>query len=267
MLWLSSAVVYGANPWALVQGPSDGPAQAIGTYTNGCVVGATQLAPSERGLEVMRWSRQRHFGHPLLLKLVRDLAQHADTQAWGTLLVGDLGQARGGPTFTNHISHQSGLDADIWFRTLRPARAVTMRERESLNATQYVNWRARKLDPSWGEAQSEMLRFAAKRPEVQRIFVSPVIKHELCRGTAKPRVWLQKIRPWFGHGDHMHVRLLCPPGSPDCALQAPVPNGDGCGAELESWLQPQRPSKKPAKKKPRKAKLLPARCIALLRIP
>jgi penicillin-insensitive murein endopeptidase len=34
----------------------------------------------------------------------------------------------------------------------------------------------------------------------------------------------------------MHVRLACPPGSSECVAQEPPPEGDGCGAELQSWF-------------------------------
>jgi Penicillin-insensitive murein endopeptidase len=52
-----------------------------------------------------------------------------------------------------------------------------------------------------------------------------------------PRKVTRKIRPWFGHAAHFHVRLHCPASSPDCQEQKSPPLGDGCGAELASWLR------------------------------
>ena len=47
-----------------------------------------------------------------------------------------------------------------------------------------------------------------------------------------------KIRPWFGHDSHFHVRIACPKDAAYCEDQAPVPAGDGCGDELYSWFEP-----------------------------
>ncbi|MEM7403969.1 MAG: penicillin-insensitive murein endopeptidase [Pseudomonadota bacterium] len=252
-----------SNPWADVAGPSPGRAIVYGKYTAGCVAGAESLAPVEDGLRVMRLSRKRNFGHPNLIRFVRELATAQQAGGFGSLLVGDLGQARGGPTYTNHISHQSGLDVDIWFRVLPEGTAFPSDAPERWGATQYVHWRDRKLLSGWGAPQAHMVRFAAEHAAVQRIFVSPVIKRELCRTAGRARAWLGKVRPWFGHGDHMHVRLKCPPDSPGCIPQRAVPRGDGCGVELASWLAPPRPGKS-VKRKPRPPLVLPGACGALL---
>ena len=59
--------------------------------------------------------------------------------------------------------------------------------------------------------------------------------------------WLRKIRPWWDHTDHLHVRLNCPKGAPGCVDQDPLPPGDGC-KEAIWWVtealraaRPQRP--------------------------
>ena len=86
-----------------------------------------------------------------------------------------------------------------------------------------------------------------------RVFVAAPIKKALCEASGPgDRGWLRKVRPWYGHRDHLHVRLNCPNGASGCAAQRPPPPGDGCGAELLSWLKPPKP-KKPsvAKKKPK----------------
>jgi penicillin-insensitive murein endopeptidase len=80
-----------------------------------------------------------------------------------------------------------------------------------------------------------MLRITAEYPRVERVFVHPIIKRELCSRTWEDRAWLAKIRPWHGHADHFHVRLGCPASSPQCESQSPVPAGDGC-QELEWWF-------------------------------
>ena len=72
-------------------------------------------------------------------------------------------------------------------------------------------------------------------PEVDRIFVHPAIKQELCDQAGRDRAWLSKVRPWWGQYYHFHVRLACPPGN-GCRSQSPAPQGDGCKAELDEWF-------------------------------
>ena len=101
-----------------------------------------------------------------------------------------------------------------------------------------------------------------------------MIKTALCRALPPGgRAWLQRLRPWFGHDEHFHVRLSCPAGSPACESQAPVPPGDGCDAVLASWVRDQhqpRPQPKAQAAPPpgrRTLPALPAECHALLASP
>ena len=71
------------------------------------------------------------------------------------------------------------------------------------------------------------------------MLVNAAIKKELCRVEDKKHDgWMAKVRPWYGHDDHIHVRLKCPADSPNCRAQPPVPVGDGCSAkELDFWFK------------------------------
>jgi penicillin-insensitive murein endopeptidase len=51
----------------------------------------------------------------------------------------------------------------------------------------------------------------------------------------KDTEWLRRLRPWWGHDDHIHVRLHCP-ANEACTEQEPPPEGDGSGAEITEWL-------------------------------
>ncbi len=83
-----------------------------------------------------------------------------------------------------------------------------------------------------------VLRDAAQEPSVQRIFVNAAIKKALCREAKGDRSWLSKIRPWYGHDYHFHIRMACPPGSSDCKGQPPQDGGEGCGADdLAYWFK------------------------------
>ena len=47
----------------------------------------------------------------------------------------------------------------------------------------------------------------AREPLVERVFVNAAIKRALCREGGPGRAWMAKIRPWWGHNYHFHVRL------------------------------------------------------------
>jgi penicillin-insensitive murein endopeptidase len=110
-----------------------------------------------------------------------------------------------------------------------------------------------------------LLYRAAKLPGVSRIFVAPGIKKSLCETHWNDRSFLGRLRPWYGHDDHFHVRLTCPPGATQCVDQTPVPPGDGCGKDLDYWFTdaPYRPSANPP---PRPLTLsdLPKACKSIL---
>src|SRR5438046_5938360 len=50
--------------------PSAGPAQAIGAYERGCLSGAVALPADGPNWQVMRPSRNRAWGHPVLIALL-----------------------------------------------------------------------------------------------------------------------------------------------------------------------------------------------------
>ena len=220
------------------QPTSDKP-HVYGFYAHGCVAGAEALPIDGPTWQVMRLSRNRNWGHPSLVKLLERVSAKAAKKGWHGLLVGDMSQPRGGPMITGHASHQVGLDADIWL-TPMPDRTLTREEREEMSATNVVATDS-SLDVDrkiWTPAHVEVIKAAAEDPEVERIFVNPAIKKALCRDAGNDREWLHKVRPWWGHDYHFHVRIACPPDDADCKPQPPVPGvDDGCGAELKSWLK------------------------------
>jgi penicillin-insensitive murein endopeptidase len=81
------------------------------------------------------------------------------------------------------------------------------------------------------------------------VLVNAAIKKELCRIEGKEHFpWMAKVRPWYGHDDHIHVRLKCPDDSPNCRKQPPVPGDDGCAPKaLEFWFSDKVLHPKPAK--------------------
>jgi penicillin-insensitive murein endopeptidase len=230
-----------ANPWARASVPTRGEPRAIGGYSAGCLQGGDQLPLDGRGFQVMRPARNRRFGHPDLTSFIESFAHTVHRDGLGVLLVGDLAQPRGGPAASGHSSHQSGLDADIWFWFPRKAatKRLSRRERERLKPRPIVSARSGGRTRAWSARVPALLRVAAADDRVSRVFVNPLIKRELCRATASDdRAWLRKIRPWWGHDWHFHVRLHCPADSPACTPQDDIPPGDGCG-DIDWWLRDQ----------------------------
>jgi penicillin-insensitive murein endopeptidase len=252
--------------------PANLPASAIGFYTRGCLAGGVALPINGKTWQVMRLSRNRNWGHPNLVRTVERLAGKAPTVGWRGLLVGDMAQPRGGPMLTGHASHQVGLDADIWL-TPMPARELTRQEREEMSATNVVRTDKRDIDPAvWTTHHAAIIRAAAEDPQVERIIVNAAIKKALCREAGNNRSWLRKVRPWWGHNYHFHIRIACPKDSSGCKPQDPTPEGDGCGKELDYWFQehilnPPPPKEPPKPKPPLTMADLPAACRQVLAAP
>ena len=246
--------------------------RVIGFYSKGCLAGAKALPINGKTWQVMRLSRNRNWGHPNLVDMLERLSAKGAKVGWHGLMVGDMSQPRGGPMLTGHASHQVGLDADIWL-TPMPNRELTRKEREELSATMVVREDRKDVDPNvWTPAHGAIIKAAAQEPLVERIFVNAAIKKALCREAGGDRGWLHKVRPYYGHDYHFHIRIKCPGGNHDCKPQEPAPSGDGCGKELDHWftdaiLHP-KPSPIPPKPRPPiKMADLPAACRQVLLAP
>ena len=244
--------------------------RSIGFYSHGCLAGARALPINGRTWQVMRLSRNRNWGHPKLVSLLERLSTKAVKLGWPGLLVGDMSQPRGGPMLTGHASHQVGLDADIWL-TPMPSRELSRSEREEMSATMVVAPDRLDVDPKvWTQGHFNVIKAAAQEPEVERIFVNAAIKKALCRGAGNDRDWLSKVRPYYGHDYHFHVRIVCPNGG--CEAQPAVPEGDGCGKDIDWWfrdsvLLPRPPLFPPKPKPPLTMAGLPAECRQVLLAP
>ncbi|POY45336.1 penicillin-insensitive murein endopeptidase [Avibacterium gallinarum] len=238
-----SATTALASPeyWQKVKRPITGEPTPVGSYSNGCIIGAQPLPFNGEGYQVIRTSKNRYYGHPDMIAYLQRLGKKAKSAGIPTMLIGDIAMPGGGRFLTGHASHQMGLDADIWLRLGR------LSDKDAQNPAGMgllvVDRKAQRVDDSvWNENHANLIRLAAQDKQVARIFVNPAIKLKLCQTVRGDRRWLQKIRPWFGHDSHFHVRLTCPKGTTYCENQAPVPAGEGCGDELYSWFKPAKPS-------------------------
>ncbi len=253
--------------------PLAGPARSIGSYADGCLAGAVPLPITGPSWQVMRLSRNRNWGNPKLVAFIERVANKAKKVGWNGLLIGDMAQPRGGPMINCHSSHQIGLDVDIWFMAM-PNRVMSRAEREFDNAVDMVSEDGLGVNPKvWTPTRTALVRTVAQDPDTTRIFVNAAIKKEMCEETAgSDRKWLAKVRPWWGHAEHFHVRISCPPDSKQCKAQPPVPPGDGCGHALDYWFKksvlhppPPKVPSKPAHAMTLAA--LPAACRAVVKAP
>ncbi|QTN37268.1 penicillin-insensitive murein endopeptidase [Cognatishimia activa] len=257
--------LFGSEPVGSAQAP-----EAFGSYAKGCLAGGVELAETGPTWQAMRLSRNRNWGHPVLVDYVQDLSRVAARQrGWNGLYVGDMSQPRGGPMLSGHRSHQMGLDVDIW---MRPAvnLQLSAKSRESISSFSMRRAAGAYVNEGWSRAHHEIIKAAAQDPRTARIFVFPGAKVRMCDDEKGDKTWLHKVRPWWGHHYHFHVRLNCPEGSPSCVEQDDPPRGDGC-QDARDWvadiLDPPPPDPNAPKPKPRKELVLadlPNQCVGVL---
>lgn len=215
--------------------PSPHLTEPFGSYSKGCLAGGRQLPETGPTWQAMRLSRNRNWAHEEMIDFLEDLSRKAAKQpGWNGIYVGDISQPRGGPMATGHRSHQMGLDADIW---MLPATNLhlTRQQRESISSISMMRGNGAYVNDQWTPAHEAILKAAASDKRVARIFVFPGAKVEMCKNARGNRAWLRKIRPWWGHHYHFHVRLHCPRGADGCVEQDAPPPGDGC-EEAQTWV-------------------------------
>jgi penicillin-insensitive murein endopeptidase len=215
-----------AKVWGAIHAPGTGPARSYGRYGAGCLDGAAKLAVRGDGYFVAHPARERVFGHPVLIAFIEAIARRAHALGLLPLPIGDVAQPRGGPAPSGHASHQTGLDVDIAY--LAPD--------EHGDSPALVDLSKMVLTKAFTPAVVRVLKLVAGDARIDRLFVNPVIKRALCSQAGDDRAWLRKVRPWWGHHDHFHVRLPCPTDSRECVAQEALPAGDGCD-ELAWWFR------------------------------
>jgi penicillin-insensitive murein endopeptidase len=266
---VAASLLFGAKKLA-----SAGRPQAIGYYSHGCLQGGMELPMNGPHWEVMRPSRNRNWGHPELIRfLKRFSAAVAKATGWPGILIGDMAQPRGGPLLSGHTSHQVGLDVDIWYKPM-PDRILTKKERDEMPPIFMIAADGLEVSKNWTPADAAFLRTVAEQPEVERVLVNAAVKKKMCELEGKHHYeWMAKLRPWYFHTSHIHVRLKCPVDSPHCRHQPPVPAGDGCAKkDLAYWfskkalgVKPETPSQK--LEHPITMARLPAACRQVLNAP
>ena len=271
LLALSLAAPVSAQPEArqlfgAKSAPSHQKSASYGGYAKGCLAGAAQLPESGPTWQAMRLSRNRNWGHPETIDFIMKLSRKAARQkGWAGLYIGDISQPRGGPMKSGHRSHQIGLDADIWMLPPKSLK-LSRKQRENISSISMRRAKGAFVNSKWTRAHHEILKAAAKDPRTARIFVFPGAKVQMCKDEKGNRAWLRKIRPWYGHHYHFHVRLKCPKGLRGCVNQAAPPAGDGC-KDAQKWVNDILKPPPPRKADPNAPKPKPRRELVMSDLP
>ena len=213
--------------------------QAVGFYSEGRLVNPASFEAEGPGYLKLFRARDRGWAADEMSELLQIAAEEMAERypSLERLQIGDVAGRRGG-RISGHASHQNGLDADIvYFR--RDAREQDpdflggFDEEFVIKGEVTANF---DVERNW-----ELVSLLVGSGLVNRIFMDPAIKQELCEhasslpdlsGSEAEEI-LRRLRPYPNHGDHMHVRIVCPASSPRCRAQDEPPPGHGCaGADL-----------------------------------
>ncbi len=202
--------------------------ESIGKYSNGCLSPSGEALEDGTGYRVARKSRNRNFAHPKANSFIKRLAKSTFTKGIGTILVGDISQEQGGLMPWGHRSHQNGLDVDILFTIEEKKYKISDAALDTIKPkSMLVEDHSKVSSERFTDNHVELLKTASSDFAVDRIFVHPLLKKKLCTDLKKAD-WLRKIRPWYGHHNHFHVRIKCPRNSPTCRPTVAIPPGPGC---------------------------------------
>lgn len=211
--------------------PTPGDSESLGGYSLGCLRGGKTFKGNENGIVISQSRRGRFWGHSQLIDLLTELGEFSYQRHKKFLILGDLSLSRGGPTFGGHSSHQNGLDVDIWFEVLSKKPHWDWIETQEMKTVLTKTG----FNKDFGKVQISILDYLSQDERVARIFVHPKIKKFLCENKKIKSDGLRKIRPWYGHDDHLHLRLKCSPKDKECVDQKEPEEGDGCD-QLDWWF-------------------------------
>lgn len=221
------------------------PSTSQGFYSRGTLVQGVpvpQQGPNHRLLlpaRCLRPARAHFYGHSNTVAAVLDVAaemRRRQPQA-PKLAIGDLSSSVGG-SIPGHLSHQNGLDVDVFFLAAKPRKICHHGPSFEAKDATSGKWAVTEdFNAAWNWHLAAA--FAARR-DVKVIFSGGLIKRRLAawaKANKVPRserlATLNKLHAVYcrapkgrklgtyrnnycPHDDHFHVRFRCPKGSPGC---------------------------------------------------
>lgn len=205
----------------------------IGYYSEGILRNGVRLPDEGPGFMKLFLHRNRAWGTQEMIDAIMKSTAEMDKQfpQADRLQVGDISQEGGGPVNDLHDSHENGLDVDLTFYRVNKIE----QPQSHMNGFKELMVVRGKISRNFDTARNwKFLKELHKNGQVQRIFVDPVIKKEICRyarSIKESAVFLEvlrSLRPYPNHQEHMHVRLKCPADAKECRQQDDPPAGSGC---------------------------------------
>jgi penicillin-insensitive murein endopeptidase len=208
--------------------------EPIGFYSDGSLRNGVRLPDEGPGFMKLFLERNRNYGTQEILDLITKTTAAMDKKFPNTdrLQVGDVAKEGGGLMSDLHASHQNGLDVDVtYYRRNHVEQDIA----HTNGFAEVMVIKDTRISKNFDTGRIwEFLKKLHQNGRVQRIFMDPVIKKELCRyatllnETKQYTEVLRSLRPYPGHQDHMHIRLRCPTDAKECRAQEEVPPGTGC---------------------------------------
>jgi murein endopeptidase len=208
---------------------------ASGSHTHGRLLNGTRLKDGNEidSFKTVYPKRDTHWGTGLMISLIENGTAFFKREFFqnGQVMLGDISKKNGGD-IGSHASHQSGLDADIpYIGNSKFETVITAKGGVGPNFNYEKNWQFFRLI-----ASQKIIQDGQKLTVLNRIFVNPVVKKNLCKWALHNNILddpfdadiMRRIRPTGGHHKHFHVRLRCSPHYPTCRNQAEPPSGTGC---------------------------------------
>ncbi len=204
------------SPFEKMKLPTVDVNESVGFTSRGCLLGGEKIEDEGTGYTRVRLNRNRGYGNKNLIELLHKFGLFSAEKLNRKVIFSDLSLPRGGPFSSDHASHQTGLDVDVWYDTLTAQEKLSVDDKETRVVTDLGLSPKELKRENWNEAlHPALLKWLSQANEVERVFVGAVIKRELCE-KFRGEGWLTKIRIWYGHTDHFHVRLHCPAASGEC---------------------------------------------------
>ena len=227
---LASSASLAATPWQKITQPVPGSAQSIGSFSNGCIVGADTLPIQSEHYQVMRTDQRRYFGHPDLVMFIQRLSsgeqsghgygadwRYGDARWWAFQRRSCQPPDRTGCRYLSATAETRWTSAQL----LRP-RALDLVSRDCKHVVSL-----------WKPEIFSLIKLPPDK-DVTRIFVNWRLNNNFALMRAPIATGCAKATR-FQHRAHMHT-ITCPADSLECEDQ-PLPHqamvaGQNCKAGL-----------------------------------